>query len=290
MASPQLLRCCRPSLSEDVSTAFAVPAARFQEQSFSWRARTREGFCCRKMKGRDEPGCRGLWMLGETYDPASVPMSPVTPRPSDHGTPLMVARQVGEATRASSTTGWRMADRTPLPWTLYIGYWRRVVVDERYQELAGAQLLLDRAGSYGLSRHALQDLICPSPRMLCKSKYVYTRNAGPFEPASKVTAIHHKGSGPTGPSLKTLGRTSCVPQRILCTATAVAAALTAPVPGARGVMQLAHAATRYRRTWTIPHHGMRSEHSRCALWIVVQGQKDPVCNTDACSIGVAGRY
>lgn len=37
--------------------------------------------CCRKMGGRDGPSHRGLWMLGRAYHPASVPMSPVAPRP-----------------------------------------------------------------------------------------------------------------------------------------------------------------------------------------------------------------
>lgn len=138
----------------------------------------------------------------------------------------------------------------------------------RCREFASARLLLDRAGSYKLSHHALQDLICPSPRMLCKLTYVYARNAGPLQPGTttKVTggslgkrcvivparfralspltfAVDDgrlggsRDKGP-GPSSSTLGQTSCVPQRILCTATDVAATLTAPVPGAWGVMQL----------------------------------------------------
>jgi hypothetical protein len=57
----------------------------------------------------------------------------------------------------------------------------------------------------------------------------------PVARASQAASIHSES-----PRLlpKTPGQTSCVPQRILCTATAVAAALTAPVPGAWGVMQL----------------------------------------------------
>ena len=53
--------------------------------------------------------------------------------------------------------------------------------------------------------------------------------------ASQAASTHPKNPGP---SLKTPVQTSFVPQRIICTAPAVAAILTAPVPGAWGVMQL----------------------------------------------------
>lgn len=97
--------------------------------------------------------------------------------------------------RASSTAGWRMPDGGWLTGLLFSGLYSSVtgVVSSwtrhaRCREFASAWLLLGRAGSYKLSHHALQDLICPSPRMLCKLTYVYARNADPLQPGTTTKA------------------------------------------------------------------------------------------------------